>query len=57
MCDHEILHLCLYFLITTEDAWSNILAAVDEIQKKSCIVFRMKKRGDRHWIRFVKKNG
>lgn len=57
MCDQEVLNLCLYSLITTAEAWENIIAAVDEIQKKSCIRFRMKKRGDRHWIRFVKKTG
>lgn len=45
------------FFIATEDSWNNILAAVYEIQKKSCIVFRMKKHGDKNWIRFVKKNG
>ncbi|CAH3037140.1 unnamed protein product, partial [Porites lobata] len=38
-------------------AWNNILKAVDEIQKKSCVKFRMKKDGDEHWIRFVKKSG
>ncbi|XP_078348661.1 zinc metalloproteinase nas-15-like [Oculina patagonica] len=38
-------------------AQTNIIKAIDEIQKKSCIRFRMKKRGDRHWIRFVKKIG
>ncbi|XP_073247445.1 blastula protease 10-like [Porites lutea] len=38
-------------------AWSNILKAVQEIQKKSCVRFRMKKKGDENWIRFVKKNG
>ena len=45
------------FLPQTAEAWNNILAAVDEIQKKSCIKFRMRKEGDKHWIRFVKKNG
>ncbi|KAJ7372575.1 hypothetical protein OS493_017846 [Desmophyllum pertusum] len=42
---------------TAKDAWNNIIAAVGEIQKASCIRFRMRKKEDDHWIRFVKKSG
>jgi len=51
------IYVSWFLLLQTAEAWNNILAAVDEIQKKSCIQFRMKKDGDDHFIRFVKKNG
>ncbi|XP_068717648.1 zinc metalloproteinase nas-4-like isoform X2 [Montipora capricornis] len=42
---------------TATEAWNNILAAAGEIESKSCIRFRLKEKGDDHWILFVKKNG
>lgn len=53
----QYLTYCCVFLPQIGYAQKNIIAAIDEIQRKSCIRFRMKKRGDRHWIRFVKKIG
>ena len=41
----------------TAEAWANIIAAVDEIQKKSCIRFRMKEDGDDNWIYIAKRIG
>lgn len=45
------------FHLFTAEAWANIIAAVDEIQKKSCIRFRMKEDGDDNWIYIAKRTG
>ena len=45
------------FHLFTAEAWANIIAAVDEIQKKSCIRFRMKEDGDDNWIYIAKRIG
>lgn len=42
---------------TATEAWANIIAAVDEIQKKSCVRFRMKEDGDDNWIYIAKRIG
>ena len=49
--------LILIFFFLTGDVRPNILGAIKEIQDVSCVRFKDKEDGDKHWIRFVKKKG
>ena len=44
-------------LLLSGDARPNILAAIKDLQEVSCVRFKDKDDGDKHWIRFVKKEG
>lgn len=48
--------LGVLFLFTAE-ARENVLAAMKEIQNVSCVRFKDKEDGDKHWIKLVKKSG
>ena len=48
--------ILLYGFFTAE-ARENVLAAMKEIQNVSCVRFKDKDDGDKHWIKIVKKGG
>jgi len=46
-----------YDVSSTAEARENVLAAMKEIQNASCVRFKDKEDGDKHWIKMVNKSG
>ncbi|KAL9956652.1 hypothetical protein ACROYT_G038161 [Oculina patagonica] len=40
-----------------DEARANVLEAMREIQKVSCVRFKDREDGDKHWVKIIKKNG